>query len=105
MRIEKQGNRRARLVNALLEARERMIGALLIGNNVANIAASTIATGMLLAWFGDVGVVYATDRHERHGHRVRGNAAQDRGDQRAGPDRAARGAADRLAGARSSARS
>jgi Mg2+/Co2+ transporter CorB len=59
-RLEKQGNRRAALVNRLVEARERMIGALLFGNNAVNIAASSLATGVLLTWFGDVGVIYAT---------------------------------------------
>src|SRR3954452_15838657 len=59
-RLEKQGDRRAAIVNRLLDARERMIGALLFGNNAVNIAASSLATGILLAWFGDVGVVYAT---------------------------------------------
>jgi Mg2+/Co2+ transporter CorB len=60
LRLEKQGNRRAALVNHLLNARERMIGALLFGNNAVNIAASALATGVLLAWFGEVGVIYAT---------------------------------------------
>jgi Mg2+/Co2+ transporter CorB len=60
LRLEKHGNPRARIVNRLLDARERMIGALLFGNNAANIAASSLATGILLAWFGDVGVIYAT---------------------------------------------
>src|SRR5205814_4202292 len=59
-RLEMHGNRRAAIVNRLLDARERMIGALLFGNNAANIAASALATGVLLAWFGDVGVFYAT---------------------------------------------
>lgn len=59
-RLEKQGNRKAGLVNRMLDVRERMIGALLIGNNLANIGASTLTTGILLAWFGDVGVLYAT---------------------------------------------
>src|SRR5882757_8390817 len=59
-RLEKQGSRRAAVVNRLLDTRERMIGALLFGNNAANIAASSLATGVLLAWFGDVGVIYAT---------------------------------------------
>ena len=59
-RLDKQGNRRAALVNRLLSARERMIGALLFGNNAVNIAASSLATGVLLSWFGDVGVLYAT---------------------------------------------
>jgi magnesium and cobalt exporter, CNNM family len=58
--LAKQGNRRAALVNRLLDARERMIGALLFGNNAVNIAASALATGVLLNWFGDVGVLYAT---------------------------------------------
>ena len=38
MRLEKNGNRRAGIVNRLVAAREQLIGALLIGNNVANIA-------------------------------------------------------------------
>src|SRR2546430_5568020 len=60
LQLEKNGNARARLVNRLVETRERMIGAILAGNNVANIAASALTTGMLYAWFGDVGVLYAT---------------------------------------------
>jgi Mg2+/Co2+ transporter CorB len=59
-RLEKHGNRRAAIVNRLLEQRERLIGALLLGNNAANIAASALATGVLLTWFGNAGVVYAT---------------------------------------------
>ncbi|HVV61777.1 MAG TPA: HlyC/CorC family transporter [Pseudolabrys sp.] len=59
-RLEKHGNRRAGIVNRLLEQRERLIGALLLGNNAVNIAASSLATGILLAWFGNAGIVYAT---------------------------------------------
>jgi Mg2+/Co2+ transporter CorB len=59
-RLEKHGNRRAAIVNRLLQQRERLLGALLFGNNAVNIAASALATGILLAWFGPVGVVYAT---------------------------------------------
>jgi Mg2+/Co2+ transporter CorB len=59
-RLAKEGNRKATIVNALMERRERMIGALLFGNNAANIAASVLATGLFLAWFGEVGVIYAT---------------------------------------------
>jgi Mg2+/Co2+ transporter CorB len=59
-RLAKQGSLRAALVNKLLDARERMIGALLFGNNAVNIAASALATGLLTNWFGDVGVLYAT---------------------------------------------
>jgi Mg2+/Co2+ transporter CorB len=59
-RLEKHGNKRAGIVNRLLEQRERLLGALLFGNNAVNIAASALATGVLLAWFGNAGVVYAT---------------------------------------------
>ncbi len=60
LRMEKAGNPRAAVVNRLLNARERLIGGILLGNNAANIAASSLATGLMLMWFGDVGVVYAT---------------------------------------------
>jgi Mg2+/Co2+ transporter CorB len=60
LRLEKQGNERAAIVNRLLQMRERFIGALLLGNNAVNIAASALATGVLLGWFGEVGVIYAT---------------------------------------------
>ncbi len=60
LRLQKQGSRRAGIVAYLLNARERMIGALLLGNNIANIGASALATGLFTAWFGEVGVLYAT---------------------------------------------
>lgn len=60
LQLERTGNLRAAIVNRLAETRERMIGAILTGNNVVNIAASALATGLLFAWFGEVGVLYAT---------------------------------------------
>jgi Mg2+/Co2+ transporter CorB len=60
LRLKTQGSRQAGIVTRLLENRERMIGALLVGNNLANIGASALATGVLTAWFGEVGVLYAT---------------------------------------------
>src|SRR4051794_4523514 len=60
LRLEKQGSRQAAHVNWLLSVRDRMIGALLLGNNIANIGASALATGVFTAWFGEVGVLYAT---------------------------------------------
>jgi Mg2+/Co2+ transporter CorB len=59
-RLEKQGNKGAVIVNRLLGQRERLFGALLFGNNAVNIAASALATGVLLTWFGNAGVIYAT---------------------------------------------
>src|ERR1700674_5261454 len=60
LRLSKQGNREAAVVTSLFAMRERMIGALLLGNNIANIGASALATGIFTAWFGEVGVLYAT---------------------------------------------
>ncbi len=60
LRLSKQGNRDADVVSSLFDMRERLIGALLLGNNIANIGASALATGIFTAWFGEVGVLYAT---------------------------------------------
>src|SRR6201990_2728233 len=60
LRLSKQGNREAGVVSSLFNMRERLIGALLLGNNIANIGASALATGILTAWFGDVGELHAT---------------------------------------------
>ena len=58
--LERRGNERARLVNRLRESKERLIGAILLGNNLANILASALATSLLIDWFGHAGVAYAT---------------------------------------------
>lgn len=58
--LEKQGNKRAAMVNRIKDQKEKMIGALLLGNNLVNIAASALATSVLIAMFGDTGVFYAT---------------------------------------------
>src|ERR1700686_2682532 len=60
LRLAKQGNREGAVVSSLVGMRERLIGALLLGNNIANIGASALATGIFPAWFGEVGVLYAT---------------------------------------------
>ncbi len=60
LQLEKTGDRRATVVSRLIMVRERLIGALLLGNNLVNILASALATNVLLSLFGDAGVVYAT---------------------------------------------
>jgi Mg2+/Co2+ transporter CorB len=60
LHMAKTGDVRASLVARLIKTRERMIGAILTGNNIVNITASALTTGLLLSWFGDVGVLYAT---------------------------------------------
>ena len=58
--IERRGSRRASMALALTNTRERLIGALLLGNNVANITASALATALLIKMFGDSGAVIAS---------------------------------------------
>lgn len=58
--LARQGNKRARIVDRLIDRRDRLIGALLIGNNLVNILASSLATAVFLSFFGDQGVAYAT---------------------------------------------
>ena len=57
---EKNGDERAKIVNQLLQVRERLIGSLLLGNNLVNILASALATSLFIRLFGQTGVVYAT---------------------------------------------
>ncbi len=57
---EKEGDKKAKIVLKILEKKERMIGALLLGNNLVNILASALATSAFIGIFGDAGVVYAT---------------------------------------------
>jgi Mg2+/Co2+ transporter CorB len=58
--LEQQGEHRATVVNDLLRRKESLIGAILFGNNLVNIMASALATSLLIGWFGEAGVAYAT---------------------------------------------
>jgi len=58
--LEKNGDSRAAQVNKLIAKRDRLIGALLIGNNMVNILASALATSFFLNLFGEAGVAIAT---------------------------------------------
>jgi len=58
--LESEGSIRAALVNRLIVSRERLIGALLLGNNLVNVLASALATSLFLSLFGEAGVAYAT---------------------------------------------
>jgi Mg2+/Co2+ transporter CorB len=60
MTLEKNGDKRAKTVNLLLEKRERMIGGILIGNNLANTTYTALMAGVFISLFGEVGVAYAT---------------------------------------------
>ena len=58
--LEMAGNQRAKLVSHLISIQERLIGSLLLSNNLVNILASALATSLFITLFGDLGVVYAT---------------------------------------------
>jgi Mg2+/Co2+ transporter CorB len=58
--LEQEGNNRARLVNLLLTKPDRMIGTILLGNNLVNILASALMTSLLIHLLGEFGVAYAT---------------------------------------------
>ncbi len=58
--LDASGDMRARRVNRLFELRDRLIGTILIGNNLVNTASATLTTAVLLTVFGEVGIAYAT---------------------------------------------
>jgi len=58
--LEKEKHKGAKRVSKLLKRPDRLIGLILIGNNLVNIAASAIATIIGLRLFGDMGVLIAT---------------------------------------------
>lgn len=58
--LERQGHAGAKRVDKLLKRPDRLIGLILIGNNLVNIAASSIATIIGLRLFGDIGLAIAT---------------------------------------------
>lgn len=58
--MEKRGSKRAAMVLKLTDMPERLIGALLLGNSLANITASAIATAALVKVFSDAGAVIAS---------------------------------------------
>ena len=58
--LERTGGARARIVNGLHLHKGRLLGGILIGNNLVNILASALATSALFSMFGDAGIAYAT---------------------------------------------
>ena len=58
--LEKKNHRGAKSVAKLLQRPDRLIGVILIGNNLVNILASAIATIIALRVYGDAGIAAAT---------------------------------------------
>ena len=57
---DEKKNKRIKKAKYLLSKREKVIGTLLLGNNIVNILASALATSILINLFGDKGIIYAT---------------------------------------------
>ncbi|ACP26470.1 putative transmembrane CBS domain family protein [Sinorhizobium fredii NGR234] len=58
--LESNGYRRAGLVNRLIERRDRLVGALLLGNNLVTILATSLTTSLLIGLVGNLAVLVAT---------------------------------------------
>ncbi|MBB4185907.1 Mg2+/Co2+ transporter CorB [Sinorhizobium terangae] len=58
--LESNGDRRAGIVNRLIERRDRLVGTLLLGNNLVTILATSLATSLLIGLVGSSAVAVAT---------------------------------------------
>ncbi|HAK62648.1 MAG TPA: hypothetical protein DCO82_05330, partial [Alphaproteobacteria bacterium] len=58
--LANEGSRRAKAAERIINARESVLGTVLLGNNLVNILASALATGVMIELFGSAGVLYAT---------------------------------------------
>lgn len=58
--LAEQGSRGAKRALSLTDNNERLIGSVLLGNNLVNILATALATGLFTRLFGVNGVAYAT---------------------------------------------
>ena len=57
--LSNEGNRGAKIAERLLERPDRLLGVILIGNNLVNFSAASVATLIAINLFGDAGVVFA----------------------------------------------
>ncbi len=58
--LRRKGSSRAVIVEVLIASKEKLLGAILLGNNMVNILASALTTSVFLHFFGPQGVIYAT---------------------------------------------
>ena len=56
--LAKTESRKVRVVEHLLKRPEQIIGTILLGNNLVNVAMTAIATALAIAVFGEVGIAY-----------------------------------------------
>ncbi len=58
--IAKTEPKRAKIVEHVLKKPEQLIGTILLGNNLANVAMSAIATALAISFCGETGIAYVT---------------------------------------------
>ena len=58
--LSKEGHRAARRASRLLERPDRLLGTILVGNNIVNILAASIATVIAVDVWGEAGIAIAT---------------------------------------------
>jgi Mg2+/Co2+ transporter CorB len=58
--LAKTKPRRASIVEGVLKRPERLIGTILLGNNLVNVAMSAIATALAISLWGEKGIAYVT---------------------------------------------
>jgi putative hemolysin len=54
--LAEEGNKKAKIVQRMMEEPDKVVAAVVIGNNIVNVAASSIATTMAISIFGNQGV-------------------------------------------------
>lgn len=59
-RRAKEGDRRATTLARLGERKDHVVAAILVGNNLVNTTATALASALLISWFGEGGVAYAS---------------------------------------------
>lgn len=59
-KMAKEGNKKAERVNNVTQKPEKLLSTILLGNNLVNIFASALATGLFINLFGESGIATAT---------------------------------------------
>ncbi len=59
-RRAREGDKRAIVLSGLGQQKDRVVAAILVGNNLVNTTATALASALLIAWFGEGGVAYAS---------------------------------------------
>jgi len=59
-RRAREGDRRAMTLARLSDRRDHVVAAILVGNNLVNTTATALASALLIGWFGEGGVAYAS---------------------------------------------